>query len=270
MTTRQLLVCACLLTAMPASAQLHSTPTIHNTDADPEPSISGDEAISIAKKEFGAVAYKWQVPQEELQLKAAKGNNEATYYPTAKLLYYSGKGSGKDGSARQAYKVELFGHEPERYRIYYVDAQTGSVLDIRDIRHHPVTGKALYALTRTATVTYKLQVSGNIPAGTSVKATENPERSASSLATGYVVTFLEDMQLYPNPAKDQLNLKFTAEKTGVQLVSITDAAGRLILEVPVEVRQGPNQLNLKLENFTSGTYFLRLGGNAAEKFQIAD
>ena len=79
-----------------------------------------------------------------------------------------------------------------------------------------------------------------------------------------------EVLVFPNPAKDKLMLRFSAEDAGGQVFTITDLMGRIIMSVPVEVQKGVNNMSIPLNNLSAGMYFLKPGAKQAVKFQVME
>ena len=64
-------------------------------------------------------------------------------------------------------------------------------------------------------------------------------------------------EVYPQPVKSgSLNVKLNATKTGDMKYSITDVAGRIIVNAGTLVKKGNNNLTINISNLKSGTYYL--------------
>jgi len=68
---------------------------------------------------------------------------------------------------------------------------------------------------------------------------------------------LANVQLYPNPAKDVLNLKID-HSTMIEQIQITDMNGNTLLEIPLAEIQ--TNSNINVSELTSGIYFVRIVG----------
>lgn len=67
------------------------------------------------------------------------------------------------------------------------------------------------------------------------------------------------LTLYPNPARDQINLNFTSSKAlGNTNVTVYDLVGRVLVRKIITVQEGPNQLTIPLSNVPNGTYLVVL------------
>jgi bacillolysin len=118
------------------------------------PSINECAAQKSAMSAFGAKKYKWQVPEEEAFIRAESGNEYASFAPKTELVYYSGEGPVTLEGMRLAWKINLYAHDPIGRRIYFIDAENGKVLGMREILHSTnASGTAITAFSGTQTVT---------------------------------------------------------------------------------------------------------------------
>lgn len=78
---------------------------------------------------------------------------------------------------------------------------------------------------------------------------------------------LADLKVYPNPAKDILNIEFTSEITGKTKFDIFNLNGRLVKTVNLESTDNHYQINI--QDLASGAYILIInneGGSNSHKF----
>jgi Zn-dependent metalloprotease len=131
----------------------------------PSPTITPSEAIQQAINSMRASKYMWEDPAREQMIKDESSNPSATYYPTAKLVWYH---SGEELNPERltlAYKVDVFAMEPLKRQDIYIDASNGSVLGSADRLYHvDAVGTAATAYSGTVTIhsdlsggTYKLR-----------------------------------------------------------------------------------------------------------------
>ena len=75
------------------------------------------------------------------------------------------------------------------------------------------------------------------------------------------------IELFPNPATDQLNVVVNSnEEKQVELV-VTDLAGRVIGVESTNLFEGKNQLLVKVADLSGGIYFIEIKGlDWVEKF----
>ena len=81
------------------------------------------------------------------------------------------------------------------------------------------------------------------------------------------------LQLYPNPASDQLNVSFNSEVPGPAELQIYDLQGRPLLQRMLTTRSGEHQETIALSGLPDGIYLLRLRtaeGEYTEKFSVTN
>jgi hypothetical protein len=79
----------------------------------------------------------------------------------------------------------------------------------------------------------------------------------------YVEPILDNwnLQLYPNPTKDQVQLKYNLPKEDKINISLYDLTGKLVLEKNAGSKNaGENQDNLDLRQLAAGNYICRISG----------
>ena len=77
------------------------------------------------------------------------------------------------------------------------------------------------------------------------------------------------LAIYPNPVRDVLSLNFEAE-TGMQKdIVVIDIMGRIVFKKPLTAQRGINTVKLNLPGLTPGIYFLKVGDNKVQRFEIA-
>jgi len=76
------------------------------------------------------------------------------------------------------------------------------------------------------------------------------------------------LNIYPNPSKNLINIKYTLINNAEMKISISDILGNKISEVLSEYQDaGLHTLNYPTSNLSSGSYFLNLevNGNITSK-----
>ena len=114
--------------------------------------ISPNQAIQKAIAFIGAKQYMWQVNGNEQELKRIKNDVNATYFPTAKLVWFDKYFTQVGGQYQLAYKVEVFAQKPLVKKDVFVSATTGEILhSINKIHTTEVDGTAItkYAGTKS-------------------------------------------------------------------------------------------------------------------------
>ncbi len=73
---------------------------------------------------------------------------------------------------------------------------------------------------------------------------------------------LSDMGIYPNPAKAEANLVFTAKTpTSDAMLTLTDASGKAVFQTKLNVNKGLNGFVLPTQQWEGGVYFASLSIN---------
>jgi len=73
----------------------------------------------------------------------------------------------------------------------------------------------------------------------------------------------------PNPAKDVLNIMLKSEYNSKGLINILDISGKLVVSNEIILEEGNNVLNLNLNSYNSGIYFIQItsgSNNYIQKF----
>ncbi|PZF72157.1 M4 family metallopeptidase [Taibaiella soli] len=118
-----------------------------------KPALTAEDALQKAMHAFGARSYKWQSAEEEAFLKRESNNPNATFYPNATLVYYAGENEISPAKMRLAYKLDIYAQDPVGRRIYFIDAETGTVLGARELMHNTAaTGTAQTGYSGTQTI----------------------------------------------------------------------------------------------------------------------
>ena len=97
--------------------------------------ISESTALNNALAFVGATSYKWQDAGEEEFIKKESGNAKATFYPKAKLVYYSDPSDTDARKVKLTYKFDIYASEPLSRQEVFVDAKTGQVLGSNTLIH---------------------------------------------------------------------------------------------------------------------------------------
>ncbi len=98
-------------------------------------SLSANEAVERALKYVHAEKYAWQDADFEQRIKVRKGNN-ATYYPLAAKVWYSGDEEINPLNLHLAYKVDVYSVQPLDRKYIYIDAQSGEILGTSQVLKH--------------------------------------------------------------------------------------------------------------------------------------
>jgi PKD repeat protein len=83
------------------------------------------------------------------------------------------------------------------------------------------------------------------------------------------ITDLESFQninLYPNPAENELQISFSSQTANMQLeFAITDLSGKLIKTLPVNAHDGSNLVLIETSDLSAGTYLIKMSGSGQER-----
>jgi endonuclease I len=72
-----------------------------------------------------------------------------------------------------------------------------------------------------------------------------------------------EVNIYPNPADNQLNISFDAKHNSDIEISFVDISGRIIMQDDYSVNQGINSFNLNLSDISQGMYILNITENTS-------
>lgn len=98
--------------------------------------FSAENALEVALSYFNAEQYAWENEDMNKLLKQQTKDEQATYYPQAKLVWMSPDFSQDGIVYKLAYRLDIFSVQPERREIVYVDAIDGRILQtINQICH---------------------------------------------------------------------------------------------------------------------------------------
>lgn len=136
------------LISMSGSIVTDFNPRIENRAS----SLSAQQAIDNALNYVHAEKYAWQDADFEQRIKFRKGN-EATYYPVAAKVWYSGDDEINPLDLRLSYKVDVYSLKPLGRKYIYVDAQSGEILGTNQIlKHSDATGTAATGYSGSRTI----------------------------------------------------------------------------------------------------------------------
>ena len=72
---------------------------------------------------------------------------------------------------------------------------------------------------------------------------------------------IEELELYPNPAKENIHLIFRSAADGIAEINILDPSGQQLISQSIESKQGENEINIQLGSLSSGLYFIQIQQN---------
>ena len=72
---------------------------------------------------------------------------------------------------------------------------------------------------------------------------------------------ISGMKMYPNPAKDLVNITFSAKNAESGVVSVMNLMGQIVYTANLEVNEGNNMITVPVKQLTSGVYMVTLQTN---------
>ncbi|MES2702563.1 MAG: M4 family metallopeptidase [Bacteroidota bacterium] len=133
------------------------------TDLSSVPALSESAALTKALKHVGAERYKWQMPEEEADIKATYHKPDTTYYPKGRLVWVEDlAGNKNDRQLHLAYAFNIYADKPMSRQDVFIDAATGAVLFSNSlIKHTAATGASRYSgtvpfITANVAASYRL------------------------------------------------------------------------------------------------------------------
>ncbi len=106
-----------------------------------------------------------------------------------------------------------------------------------------------------------------------LKQTDKDGRTSYISVIVTIKNNLDNLQittLYPNPAKDVINLAVNAPLTGRGTVSIAHISGTIVKQIPVSLLAGENNIPVNVSTLPSGTYLVTMydGTSAAKSMRF--
>jgi len=83
--------------------------------------------------------------------------------------------------------------------------------------------------------------------------------------------FLKDLEIFPNPAKNDLNLTFSCKQSKLYQFRILDITGRVLIEDQLITKSGTNTFKYDITNLENGIYMLKISNGSdvlVKKFLI--
>jgi PKD repeat protein len=74
-----------------------------------------------------------------------------------------------------------------------------------------------------------------------------------------------NLEVYPNPTDNELNVKFNSETNALVIMSITDITGKLIQQSKMNTNTGSNLVTLPTNQLSKGLYFLKIDAENSEQ-----
>lgn len=92
---------------------------------------------------------------------------------------------------------------------------------------------------------------------------------SDNLVIGLEETELLNTEVFPNPADEELNVRFTAQTGQTVTVAVVDLLGNVLNSYTIQANEGDNLVLISTESLASGMYLIRLAqGTAGQTMQF--
>ena len=71
---------------------------------------------------------------------------------------------------------------------------------------------------------------------------------------------MSNLEVYPNPAENEVNISYSLENSQKTVIRLLGVAGNVVDVIEVKSNSGNNLIIMDLSNYSSGVYFLKIGG----------
>lgn len=175
------------------------------------------------------------------------------------------------GSGDQLNPNIMYNPATDSFMVVYHDVQNNNlvykrVYETSVITSIPATVSATFRDASSAMTDAFPRVDGAAAGGTAYIVWNDADKTyidaeaatpASVQSTSLSAT---NLKLYPNPAKDQLNISFVSNEHDKVTLTITDISGRVVQISAATVVKGENVLAVKLQALPAGNYSIRMNG----------
>lgn len=125
------------------------------------------------------------------------------------------------------------------------------------------TTNSLTTVSNTVTVTFGksvgiIKVRANNACGLSATTALQVTSSCKDGAITEALTENEELDVYPNPARDLLHVRFNAPENGAYTMQLVDATGKLVFQTAGNCEEGVNETAVDVSQYASGVYHLLL------------
>ena len=126
------------------------------------------------------------------------------------------------------------------------------------------TNSVRVRFTATTTTSVTLTVRANNACGSSVIRSRTITVNPNCKVTGEPqnadepVSAIESLLVFPNPTNGRTTISFTADRSALYALKITDILGRVVLTEQLHAMEGTNSKIINLENAVKGLYFVSL------------
>ena len=88
---------------------------------------------------------------------------------------------------------------------------------------------------------------------------EDGSTTYSDMVAIEATSALEAVTFYPNPTRGQLTVRTQSSADGLQMLTVVDVTGKLLLSRSVDVPTGTYEQSIDLSAYPAGVYFVQLG-----------
>ncbi|HWY98068.1 MAG TPA: T9SS type A sorting domain-containing protein, partial [Bacteroidia bacterium] len=184
---------------------------------------------------------------------------------------WSGTGYLKEGVGLPVLTYYLFRDSLSNGKWVAIDSISGTQNTMSDARY--ISNPGNYPLARWR-VEAKLSDSVNtgctepllrpIHAATSTSSRSNTQHNGTITAVRPIIN-TDAITVYPNPATQNLNIKFSYAKAATAKINIVDVTGRVLMESGCEATSG-GTMSLNISALPTGVYFVKVTAN--NSFQV--
>ncbi|MGP8217649.1 MAG: alkaline phosphatase family protein [Bacteroidia bacterium] len=131
------------------------------------------------------------------------------------------------------------------------------------------TKATLYDLLKTMEDMYGLTECGS--SSSSSGAVDLPNSLWNVTAVNSINQPADEVAVWPNPAKNELNVKLTVTGDDKANIGLYDITGRMVKETPADLKSGANTFTISTSDVSNGVYFLKIAGekiNLCEKIVV--
>ncbi len=131
---------------------------VRNLTQTPNIALTETQALARALQQVKATKYAWEDEATEKIAQQLANNPNATFYPTAELVWATEGFTARATDYRLCYRFDVFALQPMQRYYVYVDAQTGNIVTKTSLIHHsdtPCTGTASYACSNPVSIMAK-------------------------------------------------------------------------------------------------------------------
>lgn len=115
-----------------------------------------------------------------------------------------------------------------------------------------------------ASAEHMVQLTAGNPEATGI----NFSMSSSGITTSIDQPQLSINNLYPNPARDKVNIQLEAKSGLQQTLYLRDLQGRTLKTLPIQLESGQHPTEISLEGLAPGLYFIEIDGRHPQRAKL--